>query len=214
MSYRVDDFADTYSKMTNEEISRVISDEKSLVDEARVALQSEVQRRKLVSSADNGIESGDQIASLWECQLAPVGVGGWLLFWCIGNILIGSLYALDVPLSAYLELKQLAATFETNYFVMMSIVMLYFVLFSIEVFSIVVGVCVYLVRPYALRLLFIYFLICAAIDCCLLVLFSSMDAGSRNKAFDYLLWNGIVLVIWFIYFKRSKRVRATFGRNI
>jgi hypothetical protein len=154
------------------------------------------------------------IVSLWEQQLAPVGVGGWLLFWCFANVLAGSLYALYLPLDAYLELKQFAATFEANHLVMAFVVMLYCVLFSIEVFSIVVGVCVYLVRPYALKLLIIYFLICAAIDGCLLVLFSRLDAGSQDNAFGYLLWNGIMLVVWFVYFKRSKRVRATFGRNL
>jgi uncharacterized membrane protein YdbT with pleckstrin-like domain len=214
MSDRVADFADTYSKMSDEQLSRIRSDEKSLVDDARVALQSEVQRRKLASPADEGIESGSQIASLWERQLAPVGVGGWLLFWCFVQVFAGSLYALYVLLNAYLELKRLAATFGTNHVVMMFVVMLYCVLFSIEVFSIVVGVCVYLVRPYALRLLFIYFLICAAIEGCLLVLFFSVNGESQDKTFGYLFWGGIMLVVWFVYFKRSKRVRATFGRNL
>jgi hypothetical protein len=58
MNDRVADFADTYSKMTDEELSRVVSGEKSLVDEARVALQSEVKRRRLASPAEDGIESG------------------------------------------------------------------------------------------------------------------------------------------------------------
>jgi hypothetical protein len=78
MNDRVAEFAETYSKMTDEEFSRVVSDEKSLIDEARVALQSEMQRRKLTSSIDDGKEPGGRLASLWQQQLAPVGVGGWL----------------------------------------------------------------------------------------------------------------------------------------
>jgi hypothetical protein len=214
MKDRVADFADTYSRMTDEEFSCVLSDEKSLVDDARVALQSEMQRRKLVSPRDDGIESGVPIASLWERQLAPVGVGGWLLFWCFANVLAGSLYALYLPLDAYSELKQIATMFGANHVVMMFVVMLYCVLFSIEIFSIVVGVCVYLVKAYALKLLFIYFLICAAIEGCLWILLFNLDTGSQDNAFGYLLWNGIMLVVWFVYFKRSKRVRATFGRNL
>jgi len=92
MNDRVADFAETYSKMTDEQLLRVLSDEKSLVDAARAALQTEVQRRDLASPADTGNALRGQTETLWERQLNPEGVGGWLALWCVSVALIGPLY--------------------------------------------------------------------------------------------------------------------------
>lgn len=51
MNTSVIDFAETYSKMSDEQLSIIFSDEKSLVDAARIALHAEMQRRSYASQA-------------------------------------------------------------------------------------------------------------------------------------------------------------------
>jgi hypothetical protein len=52
MTNSIADFAYTYSKMSDDELSRVLSDEHSLVPEAVEALHAEISRRPQISSVD------------------------------------------------------------------------------------------------------------------------------------------------------------------
>jgi len=227
MNDRVADFAETYSKMTDEQLLRVLSDEKSLVDAARAALQAEVQRRDLASPADTGNALRGQTETLWERQLNPEGVGGWLALWCVSVALIGPLYFFFHASEQIAQTSLTLVMFGSQSWVGVVSEVVLGLQFVTVLYSIATVLCVFAVKPYALKMVFIYFLLWAAVEalaCVLIVLFvrvagtnlasDAVANEAMGAAVGSVLRDLTVLGVWFIYFKRSKRVRNTFGRNI
>jgi len=174
MNDRVADFAETYSKMTDEQLLRVLSDEKSLVDAARAALQTEVQRRDLASPADTGNALRGQTETLWERQLNPEGVGGWLALWCVSVALIGPLYFFFHASEQIAQTSLTLVMFGSQSWVGVVSEVVLGLQFVTVLYSIATVLCVFAVKPYALKMVFIYFLLWAAVEalaCVLIVLF-------------------------------------------
>lgn len=125
------------------------------------------------------------------------GVGGWLVVFCIyAGVLIplGSLRDITAHLSA--------PTIWTLYHL------------GFVCFSLVVGLFVWQASPSALPILRAYFLSVAAIEVLSIAYLqwtqdhiAVMQIVFRVRT---LIWVGI----WYAYFYKSERVRATFGRNL
>jgi hypothetical protein len=225
MNTRVIDFAETYSKMSDERLSQVLSDEKSLLDAARTALHAEIQRRSLAVPTEEGEVVGEQAETMWENQRR--GVAGWLALWCVGAVAIGPLYFFFHLSAQIAQTSLLLGMFGSMSWVGIVAVAAFAVQFVAVIFGIATGVCVFTGKPFALRMVLIYFLLWAAVEAlgCALT-YSLFQAAGANSASDtaiqeaqgaavaYLLRDFIVLVAWFAYFKRSRRVRDTFGRNL
>jgi hypothetical protein len=127
-------FGNSYSKMSDEELSRLLSNEASLVPEAVEALHAELQRRPQTHP----------ITATVEPQAAPLtGIGGWLGLWCVVSIV-----------GALLQLRN-APTLNPES--LLSIV--FFVLFyAVLTLNVTAGICVACVASFALRLVFINFI--------------------------------------------------------
>jgi len=193
MNNNVADFVGTYSKMSDEELSRVVSDEHSLVPGAVEALHSELKRRP---------QTPPTIATV-EPQTDPLtGIGGWLAWWCLGSIV-----------GALLQLRN-APTLNPESF--LSIV--FFVLFyAVLMLNVTVGICVACVASFALRLVFVNFIVLFAVAGLLTAVGVLMALVSPEQGGEFIgkvLAAAVPVAIWFWYFKVSRRVRNTFGRNM
>ena len=139
-----------------------------------------------------------------QAQARPLkGVRGWLALWCFGGLVFHLLSLLDVFASKPPNLSSEAVNLVVG---------------GLSAFGVYAAVCVLLSKPYALRLVFLNFLQWAVLLVLTYpVIFLTLNPGST------LAWKGIGMfivamgvpwMIWFRYFKVSKRVLATFGRNM
>jgi hypothetical protein len=122
-------------------------------------------------------------------------IGGWLLFFCI---MLTVLAPITVLIQAWTGDIGAEGLFEVAW----------------AAFGALVGVMTWNVNPRAFLLLWIYF----GITLGFLVLgFVGMALSDDSASFNQIMLTFrtlIYTVAWFIYFKRSDRVRATFGRNL
>ena len=129
-------------------------------------------------------------------------VGGWLLLFCFG-LIVGN------PLSIVKEILESP-----------DIPLLIAAGLALAGFSIYTGIAVARVRPNALRLvkiIFIVMLVLAFLS--LLGSFSSGDVGESGQGsrLQGVIGAGRIVLavgIWWSYFRKSTRVRATFGSNL
>lgn len=132
----------------------------------------------------------------------PKGVGGWLLFYCV---------SLTILSPVYLLLYFLVTPYR--------VVTIYLFFGILRGFwGIVVGIFLWMRRPVALFLLKGYFIYIAA--GLLLNALEIVRAMMRTESwtltgnrFAVLASTGIT-VLWFLYFRRSVRVRNTYGANL
>lgn len=123
------------------------------------------------------------------------GVGGWLLFFCISLTLLTPLLTLVIMWSSNFGPEGMIDL-------------------ALTAFGVVVGIMIWNVHPRAFLLLWIFFGLMAL----LLVLgiaasFISSEEQSPNQIVP--LFRGLIyIIVWFLYFKKSDRVQATFGRNL
>lgn len=132
----------------------------------------------------------------------PNGIGGWLLFYCLTLTLLSPAYLL-------------------LYFSMMPyrVTSIYSLVGILRGFlGIVVGIFLWTRRPVALFLLKGYFIYIAA--GLLLSALEIVRAMMRTKSlvfagsgFAVLVSTGIT-ILWFLYFRRSARVKNTYGANL
>jgi Protein of unknown function (DUF2569) len=123
------------------------------------------------------------------------GVGGWLLFFCISLTFLAPLLMFARVWGSGFELEGMVDL-------------------ALTAFGVLVGIMVWNVNPRAFLLLWIYF----GLTALLLVLgiagsFVSTEEQDPREMVQ-LVRALISTVIWFLYFKKSDRVQATFGRNL
>jgi hypothetical protein len=127
-----------------------------------------------------------------------VGIGGWLGWFCVVITIISPAIIL---LGTFSEPSAYSA-----------------IDLGLAAFSIFTGVNVWKVSPRALRLIRILLLIqfCLGALLVLAQIFDASSAASSHSATSDPTGTRMLIgsVIWLWYFKKSKRVKATFGRNI
>jgi hypothetical protein len=131
------------------------------------------------------------------------GVGGWLLFFCISLTILDPLYSVIQAIGDP-RISQNG----------LAIVMI----LCIAGFSIYTGFLLWKVRPDALKVLKGYFIFLFALACIgILGSFAVSFTTDTLTAIESLATQAARLVsvaIWALYFKKSRRVRNTFGRNL
>jgi hypothetical protein len=123
------------------------------------------------------------------------GVGGWLLFFCIALTFLAPLVMVVSVWGSGFELEGMIDL-------------------ALAGFGVVVGIMVWKVHPRAFLLLWIYF----GSTALLLVLGiagSFISSEEQDPKETIQLFRALIsTIIWFLYFKKSDRVQATFGRNL
>ena len=134
----------------------------------------------------------------------PKGVGGWLLFYCIS---LTTLSPILVLFGYYFAIRLRGINSEIS----LDIVRV--------LYGMVVGIFLWTRRPVALALLKIYFIAIAAET--LLFMLEIVDQSLRihssiflSSRFSSLMASAGITLLWFIYFRRSVRVKNTYGANL
>ena len=122
------------------------------------------------------------------------GVGGWLLFFCV---------SLTV-LAPVLVLSRVVTDFSQSNIIDLVLV----------AFGILVGGLVWNVHRSAFVLLWIYFGANTLLSTLAIVGYALTAEQGREMEIIQLVRGLVSTVIWFLYFKKSDRVQATFGRNL
>jgi hypothetical protein len=162
----------------------------------------EASLRLVPQPATDFLLASKTVLPLSVASQGPNGIGGWLLFYCLTLTLLSPAYLL-------------------LYFSMMPyrIVTIYLFIGILRGFlGIVVGIFLWMRRPVALFLLKVYFIyIAAGLS---LTALETVRAIIRTKSstlagsgFALLVSTGIT-ILWFLYFRRSVRVKNTYGANL
>jgi hypothetical protein len=113
------------------------------------------------------------------------GIGGWLLLFCIQNTILAALDGILLLFRSWVGIGDLLIA-------------------CITAFAVFTGVSVWRVRPYALRVVETYLIFVFG--------WTGWQLLYHQTGEQYFTIIGVVL--WWLYFKKSKRVKATFGRNL
>jgi len=138
----------------------------------------------------------------------PSGVRGWLLFYCLGLTLLGPAYIL-ILLYFVSRFSTVSYRLVTTH---------YFMDFLRVLFGLVVGIFLWMRRPGSLVLLKGYFIYIAAVTA--LFTLEAVSAMMRSRSsiassrFTSILFSTGITLLWFLYFRRSVRVRNTYGANL
>jgi ribosomal protein L40E len=154
-----------------------------------------VTKKEISDRAMQPVIAGDGSAELR-------GIGGWLLFFCVTVTLVG-------PLVNIAEIAQ-----NPNDSVTVALDLM------LAVFKIITGVVVWRISPYALKLVKAYFIVTLVISCLSVV--GSLSTNLNDVAHQSAPSNGlgagfqglIGVILWWSYFRKSRRVKATFGSNL
>ena len=151
-----------------------------------------------VSSQSPELESGAAVETIRDEYPNLIGVGGWLLWFCIVTTIISPAIVLVSTLS------------HPSGYSLIDI--------CLAAFSVFTGVSLWKAKPQALRLRKILLVIQFCLGALLFIgelINSTGDSSTSNTASDPSGLRMLVFaLIWFLYFKKSKRVRIVYGRAI
>jgi hypothetical protein len=133
--------------------------------------------------------------------IGPSGIGGWLLFYCISLTILAPLNIL---------MRASTGWRLTSPYLLNDLAVLY---------GMVVGAALWLKQPISLMLLRIYFIIAAATAVLgVLNLIATALRGHVSlfliPGFTPVLASSGFILLWFAYFRKSARVRNTYGSNL
>lgn len=123
------------------------------------------------------------------------GVGGWLLLFCV-------LLTILTPLGNLLTFKANSSGRWDIYYL------------CIIVSSLAVGIQVWRVAPDALTWVKVYFIVFSAWEVLRIAYVVIVNHAGFDLPMVYRIRTLLWIAIWTAYFSKSKRVRATFGRNL
>jgi hypothetical protein len=126
------------------------------------------------------------------------GVGGWLLLFCVAHTIFSPLALVPAILRSRGDPLVLAIEV------------------GLAVFSIYMGISTWCVRPNALEVVGVYFITWMVFGALLIIkglMIKPIGASPGNPA-----WVGVRIlssvIIWWFYFRDSRRVKDTFGSNL
>lgn len=123
------------------------------------------------------------------------GVGGWLLFFCISLTFLSPLF---------MAIRMWGGGFGAGNMIDI----------AVAAFGVIVGIMVWTVNQRVFLLLWFFFGLLALL---LVLALAGSFVGSQeqNPNEIIVLFRGLIyIIVWFLYFKKSDRVQATFGRNL
>jgi len=146
----------------------------------------------------------------------PKGVGGWLVFFCIGLTILGPLFSLGQMVSGWEQAQPAFSRFPT-----IKSVLIWENLGSsaLLIYGFIVGCMIWSGSPQgrhiARRFLLIRLFGFIGVELVALLMMSSLPsevvAGGIGGVVGALFREGVYFTIWWLYFKKSKRVRNTYG---
>jgi hypothetical protein len=140
-------------------------------------------------------------------NLGPRGIGGWLLLYCLYITVLGPLIVLGL-IARWMSLRNLG-TPDASY-----------LLEAVRVlYGGVVGVFLLMSKPVSLYLLKIYFGMIGAILLLAILRLASVALQTHKTIFmmpqfTSSLMSAAYAILWFAYFRKSERVRNTYGANL
>jgi hypothetical protein len=167
-------------------------------------------------SAAAQLTSEDRLREKMRKKTTLSGVGGWLMFFCVSLIILSPLYSMSRLTSAYEKAQpalerfptlKAAVQFETAGVV------------ALLIYGIIVGCIIFSGSPSGRRIARQFLLIrlfgFIGIEAVAFWMISqvspaALSAGAEN-AVTGIAREFIPFIIWWLYFKRSKRVRNTYG---
>jgi hypothetical protein len=181
----MNDFASHYASLPDDELLRLTADVANLRPEAREALRAETQTRNLPC-----------VTVDWNAQpkLEPLKIRGWLFLYCLGAVLINPVWL---------------------YFTVSSQPTLGLIVAPDSILVMGGGLLLWRRDPRGLDWVRWSYLYLFALLCLDLVVFA---VEGNPEAIGYfvgsVLVGSIPLLLWWIYFRRSKYVRAVYGQNM
>ena len=178
------DYSKHYAAASDDDLLRLADDVVSLLPRAREALRAEMGNRGLP------VEKVD-----WNAQpVQKVKMGGWLLVYCFGAVIIQPIW-----LAMTLYREPLSSIFLLPYGV---------ILF-------VSGVLLWKGNPRGLVWVRRGFLLVAILACLMLPLVFLIDdtLSFINYIIDVSV-GSIPVILWWMYFRKSKHVREVYGKNM
>ena len=187
----MDELKERYLKLSNEELLSIVYVESSnYTEESIKTAKSVLEERSITQPTDTILQQVQNYQTekkKLEMENKYKGVGGWLLLFCVGLTILS-------PLNLLLEIsKESGFTFV----VIFDICLICFCIYT--------GFCLWTVRPNAVKLAKIYLIILFIIG--ILAIIGSKSSEEYGVSFRTILAS----IIWFSYFYKSKRVKATYG---
>lgn len=160
------------------------------------------------------VAQGTQDSSITSS--GPKGVGGWLVFFCVGLTILGPLLTLNQMVTGWTET---APAFEKYPVIKTALLCENIGLLALTVYGFVVGCLIWSGnlkgRTMARRFLLIRLLGFIAVELAALFVMRDLPremlAAGAGGVFGAILQTGIYFLVWWFYFKKSKRVRNTYG---
>lgn len=154
--------------------------------------------------------------TLTKSSDGPTGVGGWLVFFCVGLTILSPLFSLGQMVSGWEEAEPAFSRFPT-----IKSVLIWENLGSIAIliYGFIVGCMIWSGSPQgrniARRFLLIRLFGFIGVEVVALLIMgdlpSEVVAAGIGGVVGALFREGVYFTIWWLYFKKSKRVRNTYG---
>lgn len=154
---------------------------------------------------------GAPLPASYPSGTGPSGIGGWLLFYCISLTILAPLLSLFQAIST-VQIAEKAPTLRNALLVETGGVIL------LMAGGIIVGILLWTRHRHALRIVkaFLIGRLCAFVAIEIITLFLMQHLGSKvfeagvTGAIGASIREAIYFLIWWFYFKKSKRVANTF----
>jgi Protein of unknown function (DUF2569)/zinc-ribbon domain len=122
-------------------------------------------------------------------------IGGWLMFFCILLIVVDPLFVMIIAWSAE------PGPDYASYIVWAGL-------------GITVGIMIWNLYRHSFVWLWIYFGVTALLLAMRIADFAFVESNQNSHEITLVFRSAIYSIAWFLYFKRSDRVKTTFGRNL